>query len=55
VFTGEWSCQAGSFERTWSVLYSGFIAASESLGDTKYRDAMAGMGKKFDWQVGVVG
>jgi unsaturated rhamnogalacturonyl hydrolase len=36
---------------TWSVLYSGFMAASRSLGDTKYRDAMEAMGKKFDWQL----
>ncbi|CAN5431154.1 hypothetical protein BH10ACI4_BH10ACI4_31650 [soil metagenome] len=36
---------------TWSVLYSGFMAASESLGDPKYRDAMERMSKKFDWQV----
>ncbi len=36
---------------TWSVLYSGFMAASDSLGDPKYRDAMEAMGKKFDWQL----
>lgn len=36
---------------TWSVLYSGFMAASDSLGDAKYRDAMEAMGKKFDWQL----
>ncbi len=36
---------------TWSVLYSGFMAASDSLGDAKYRDAMEEMGKKFDWQL----
>ena len=36
---------------TWSVLYSGFVAASDSLGDAKYRDAMEAMGKKFDWQL----
>jgi unsaturated rhamnogalacturonyl hydrolase len=36
---------------TWSVLYSGFMAASNSLGDAKYRDAMEEMGKKFDWQL----
>jgi len=34
---------------TWSVLYSGFIAASDSTGDAKYRDAMMAMSKKFDW------
>jgi len=36
---------------TWSVLYSGFIAASDSLGDPKYRDAMQAMGHKFDWKL----
>lgn len=36
---------------TWSVLYSGFMATSDSLGDPKYSDAMAAMGKKFDWQL----
>ena len=36
---------------TWSVLYSGFMAASESLNDPKYRDAMMAMGTKFDWRL----
>jgi rhamnogalacturonyl hydrolase YesR len=36
---------------TWSVLYSGFMAASDSLGDAKYRDAMMAMGRKFDWKL----
>lgn len=36
---------------TWSVLYSGFIAASKSLDDPKYRDAMEAMSKKYDWQL----
>jgi len=35
---------------TWSVLYSGFMAASDSLGDAKYRDAMEAMGKSYQWQ-----
>ena len=34
---------------TWSVLYSGFMAASDSTGDAKYRDAMTAMAKKYDW------
>jgi unsaturated rhamnogalacturonyl hydrolase len=34
---------------TWSVLYGGFIAASDSTGDAKYRDAMTAMSKKYDW------
>jgi len=36
---------------TWSVLYSGFMAASNSLGDAKYRDAMQAMGEKFEWKL----
>lgn len=36
---------------TWSVLYSGFMATSDSLGDAKYRDAMMAMGQKFDWKL----
>jgi len=36
---------------TWSVLYSGFMAASDSLGEPKYRDAMLAMSQKFDWQL----
>jgi rhamnogalacturonyl hydrolase YesR len=36
---------------TWSVLYSGFMAASDSLNDPKYRDAMLAMSQKFDWKL----
>ncbi len=36
---------------TWSILYSGFMATSESLGDAKYRDAMLEMSTKFDWKL----
>ena len=36
---------------TWSALYTGFMAASDSLGEPKYRDAMQAMGQKFDWQL----
>jgi rhamnogalacturonyl hydrolase YesR len=36
---------------TWSVLYSGFMAASDSLGDPKYRDAMMAMSQKYDWKL----
>jgi len=36
---------------TWSVLYSGFMAASDATGDTKYRDAMTAMAEKYDWQL----
>ncbi len=36
---------------TWSVLYAGFMAASDTLNDTKYRDAMQAMAEKFAWQL----
>jgi rhamnogalacturonyl hydrolase YesR len=36
---------------TWSVLYSGFMAASPALDDPKYRDAMQAMAEKFRWEV----
>ena len=52
---GDWQLARSQeyFDRiwTWSVLYSGFMAASDSLRDAKYRDAMEAMGKKYDWQL----
>jgi unsaturated rhamnogalacturonyl hydrolase len=36
---------------TWSVLYSGFMAASPVLDDPRYRDAMQAMAEKFQWQL----
>ncbi len=36
---------------TWSVLYSGFIAASKATGDPRYHDAMATMSNKFAWSL----
>lgn len=36
---------------TWSVLYTGFMAASDTLHDAKYRDAMESMAEKFEWQL----
>ena len=34
---------------TSSVMYAGFMAASEATGDPKYREAMASMSKGFDY------
>ncbi len=34
---------------TWSVLYAGLMAASDSLGDARYRDAMRALGKSYGW------
>jgi rhamnogalacturonyl hydrolase YesR len=39
---------------TWSVLYTGLMAASDSLGDPKYSDAMIAMGRKFDWKLRIL-
>ncbi len=36
---------------TWSVLYSGLMAASRSTGDPKYRDAMLQMAERYHWQL----
>lgn len=36
---------------TWSVLYTGFLAASTSTGDPRYRDAMLAMSKKFNFEL----
>ena len=36
---------------TWSVLYTGFIAASEATGDAKYNDAMLAMANQFHWKL----
>jgi unsaturated rhamnogalacturonyl hydrolase len=40
-------------DRIWtsSVLFSGFMAASEATGDLKYRDAMRAMAEKFEWKL----
>src|ERR1700722_12608808 len=40
------------FDRTWtwSVLYSGFMAASDSLRYPKYLPAPTAMAQKFDWK-----
>jgi unsaturated rhamnogalacturonyl hydrolase len=36
---------------TWGALYTGFMAASESLSDPKYANAMRDMGKTTNWQL----
>ena len=37
---------------TWSVLDTGFMAASRELGDPRYRNAMQAMAEKFHWELG---
>jgi rhamnogalacturonyl hydrolase YesR len=41
------------FDRIWtsSVMYAGFMAASQATGDAKYRNAMLEMSQKFDFQL----
>ena len=36
---------------TWSVLYTGFMAASPALDDPQYRNAMQEMAEKFRWEL----
>ena len=36
---------------TWSALYAGFMAASPTLHDRKYREAMEAMAEKFHWEL----
>jgi rhamnogalacturonyl hydrolase YesR len=36
---------------TWSPLYAGYLAASTSLDEPKYRDAIEAMGKSYTWQL----
>lgn len=41
------------FDRIWTstVMYAGFLAATEATGDPKYRNAMLDMSRHFDWQM----
>ena len=41
------------WDRIWTstVMYAGFLAASDALGDPKYRKAMLDMAQHFDWQL----
>lgn len=36
---------------TWNVLYTGFMAASQSLAEPRYRMAMEGLGDSFQWKI----
>ncbi len=36
---------------TWSVLYTGVMAAGKSLHEPRYIDAMYGVGQKFHWKL----
>jgi rhamnogalacturonyl hydrolase YesR len=41
-----------STDWTFAAMYDGFMAASATLGDTKYVQAMHEMGEKLKWQLG---
>ena len=47
----ELSTNQPYFDQIWTsaALYTGFMAASASTGDPKYRDAMLAMARKFDF------
>ena len=37
---------------TFAALYRGFVKTGETLPEKKYMDAMVGVGKKFNWELG---
>jgi len=41
-----------STDWTLAAMYDGFMAASETVGDAKYAQAMHEMGEKLNWQLG---
>ena len=53
---GDWELQHSreNFSQDWTfaALYRGYMAAAKSLHDDQYREAMIGVGNKFDWQLG---
>ena len=54
VGTRELNRTRGAFNDDWTfaALYTGFMAASPSLHDPKYEQAMLEMGRKLHWQLG---
>ncbi len=53
---GDWQLERGRshFTQDWtfSALYTGFIAAADSLPSPAYQEAMIDVGKKYDWTLG---
>jgi len=51
----DWQLQRSQpyFDRiwTWSVLYSGFVAAADALDEPRYRNAMEAVGRKYNWEL----
>jgi rhamnogalacturonyl hydrolase YesR len=52
----DWQLQRArpyfSTDWTFAALYDGFMAATATLGDAKYEQAMRAMGEKLNWQLG---
>jgi len=53
---GDWELAKArpDFSQDWTfaALYRGFLAAADSLGESRYRDAMVDAGNKFRWKLG---
>jgi unsaturated rhamnogalacturonyl hydrolase len=53
---GDWELQRSrpyfSQDWTFAALYTGFMAASKSIPEARYEDAMMQVGNKFDWKLG---
>ena len=53
---GDWELERtrGHFDQDWTfaTLYAGFMAASEAMPDSRYEEAMLGVGNKFGWKLG---
>jgi unsaturated rhamnogalacturonyl hydrolase len=51
----DWQLQRAEkhFDQQWTfaTLYCGFLSASQSTGDLKFRDAMLAMGENFQWDI----
>jgi len=53
---GDWELERSraDFSQDWTfaALYAGFMAASKTLPEARYEDAMLEVGDKFDWKLG---
>ena len=53
---GDWELEQSrphfSQDWTFAALYAGFMAASKTLPEPRYEDAMMQVGDKFDWKLG---
>lgn len=53
---GDWELKHSqeNFSQDWTfaALYRGYMAAAASLQDARYKQAMVGVGNKFEWKLG---